>query len=110
MRVGGRLAREVARVELLEGGFEVVDIEQDVGRDLIVGVDLDDVETSLSNGSGAVAEDKYSWMRTKRSPRVAMTVDVMFSAAELGDGPHVPRFRRLDRVERQRSRPDGDRR
>ena len=44
MRVGGRLAGEVAGVELREGSVDVVEVEHDDRRDPLVGVDLDDVE------------------------------------------------------------------
>ena len=44
MRVGGRFAGEVAGVELLEGGVDVVEVERDARRDPVVGVDLDDAE------------------------------------------------------------------
>ena len=44
VRVGGRFAGEVAGVELLEGGVDVVGVELDGRRDPVVGVDLDDVE------------------------------------------------------------------
>ncbi len=43
-RVGGRFAGEVAGVEFLEGGVDVVEVEHDVRRDPVVGVDLDDGE------------------------------------------------------------------
>ena len=41
---GCRFAGEVARVELREGGIEVVGVERDDRRDPLVGVDLDDAE------------------------------------------------------------------
>ena len=44
VRVGGRFAGEVPRVELGDGGVEVVEVERDDRRDPVVGVDLDDVE------------------------------------------------------------------
>ena len=44
MRVRGGFAGEVARVELGDGGLEVVGVERDDCRDPLVGVDLDDVE------------------------------------------------------------------
>ena len=44
LRVGGCFAGEVARVELLEGGVDVVDVEGDVRRDPSVAVDLVDAE------------------------------------------------------------------
>ena len=44
VRVGGRFAGEVAGVEFLEGGVDVVEVERDSRRDPIVGVDLDDAE------------------------------------------------------------------
>ena len=43
-RVGGRFAGEVAGVELLEGGIEIVKVEGDVRRDPLVAVDLVDAE------------------------------------------------------------------
>ena len=42
--VGGRFAGEVSGVELGDGGVEVVELEQDDRRDLIVGVDFDDAQ------------------------------------------------------------------
>ena len=51
-RVGRRLAGEVPGIELLEGGIDVVDVENDVRRDPSVGVDLDDAEYSTWNASG----------------------------------------------------------
>ena len=42
--VGGRFAGEVSGVELREGGVDIVEVEYDVRRDPLVGVDLDDDE------------------------------------------------------------------
>ena len=42
IRMGGRFAGEVPRVEFFEGGVEVVGIEPDVCHDLVLGVDLKD--------------------------------------------------------------------
>ncbi len=44
MRVCGRLAGEVAGVELLKGGFDVVEVEIDLGYHQPVGVDLGDLQ------------------------------------------------------------------
>ena len=44
VRVGGRFAGEVAGVEFLEGGVDVVGVEHDARHDPLVGVDLDDAE------------------------------------------------------------------
>ena len=42
--MGGRFAGEVAGIELLEGGVDVVEIEHNARRDPIIGVDLDNAE------------------------------------------------------------------
>ncbi len=44
VRVGGRFAGEVSRIELREGSVDVVGIERDACHDPFVGVDLDDAE------------------------------------------------------------------
>src|SRR6516162_11526577 len=44
VRVGGRFAGEVSGVEFLEGGVDLVDVEQDAGRELAFGVDFDEAE------------------------------------------------------------------
>ena len=44
VRVGGRFAGEVSGVEFLEGGVDVVRVEQDLRHDPFVGVDLEDVK------------------------------------------------------------------
>ncbi len=44
VRVRGRFAGEVSSVELFERGVDVVGVEDDACRDLLVGVDLDDDE------------------------------------------------------------------
>ena len=54
--------------------------------------------------------EKRARMRARRSPRVAMTVDVTFVTPDVGGRPHVLRSRRLGRVGSRRSPPDGDRR
>jgi len=41
VRVGGRLAGEVSRIELCEGGANVVGVERDERRDPLVDVDVD---------------------------------------------------------------------
>ena len=42
--MGGGFAGEVSGVEFLEGGVDVVKVEQDACRDPLVGVDLDDAQ------------------------------------------------------------------
>ena len=44
VRVGGRLARKVPRVEIGYGGLELVDVVHHVCRTPLVGIDLDDNE------------------------------------------------------------------
>jgi hypothetical protein len=39
--MSGRFAREVSRVEFLEGGVDVVRVESDEYRDQLIGVALD---------------------------------------------------------------------
>ena len=43
MRVGGPLTREVSGIEFVECGVDVVEIEEYERRDLLIGIDLDDV-------------------------------------------------------------------
>ncbi len=52
VRVGGRFAGEVSGIEFLEGGVDVVEVERDVRRDPVVGVDLDDAERVGMEGLG----------------------------------------------------------
>ena len=88
VRVGGRFAGEVSRVEFRDGGVEVVGVEHDERRDPLVGVDLDDAEHIVRNASGRSSpRENRARLRTRRSPRVAMTSDVAFVIAELGDRP-----------------------
>ena len=81
MRVGGRFAGEVAGIELLEGGVDVVGVELETGHRPVVGVDLDDAERLGVEGPGFEERDAA---RARRSPRVAMTVDVMSVANSVG--------------------------
>ena len=78
VRVRRRFAGEVSGVEFLEGGVDVVGVEQDVGRDPVVGVDLDDARPPCGTPRAGRGQRSRSRTRTRRSPRVAMTVDVMF--------------------------------
>ena len=79
MRVGCRFAGEVAGIELLEGGVEVVEVERDECHDPLVGVDLNDVEDSMTNSSGRWSRpEEGTRVRARRSPRVAKTVGVKF--------------------------------
>ena len=77
VRVGGRFAGEVPGVELGDGGVEVVEVEHDDRHDPLVGVDLDDVEDLGVERLGPLVALEYrARLRTRCSPRVAMTVDV----------------------------------
>ena len=79
VRVGGRFAGEVPGVEFFEGGVDVVEVERDARRDPLVGVDLDDAEHLGVERLGSWSRsEKRIRQRARRSPRVAMTVDVMF--------------------------------
>ena len=91
VRVRRRFAGEVSGVELLDGGVDVVEVEHDERRDPLVGVDLDDVEHLGVELRRALVADARSVirMRTRRSPRVAMTVDVTFVGPDVGDRAHV---------------------
>ncbi len=80
VRVGGRFAGEVSGVELLEGGVDVVEVEHDARDDPLVGVDLDDAEHLGVERLGPWSRpEKRIRLRARRSPRVAMTVDVQCS-------------------------------
>ena len=52
MRVGCRLAGKVSGVELIDGGVEVVRVEDNPSQNAVVGVGLDDVEHFALNASG----------------------------------------------------------
>ena len=58
VRVACRFAGEVPGLELLEGGVDVVGVEQYVGRDLVVGVDLDNADTRYGRTRASRATDK----------------------------------------------------
>ena len=55
VRVGGRFAGNVARIEFGDGGVEVVEIELTSRYDPFVGVDLDDVKGIVLNRIGIAA-------------------------------------------------------
>ncbi len=81
VRVRGRFAGEVPGVEFLEGGVDVVGVECDAGHDSFVGVDLDDVEQLVIERVGRWSSPTdRTRLRARRSPRVAMAVDVIFVA------------------------------
>jgi hypothetical protein len=61
-RVRRRFAREVPGIEFLEGGVDVVDLEHDERRDLVVGVDLDNVEQFGEEGLGALIPGRETGM------------------------------------------------
>ena len=76
---GRPLRRRVSGIELCDGGLEVVEVEHDDRRDPVVGVDLDDAEQIDEEPLGRWSRsEKRLRVRTRRSPRVAMAVDVMF--------------------------------
>ena len=52
LRVGCRFAGEVARVELLEGSIEVVEVERDGCHDPLISVDLGDAEHLCAKSIG----------------------------------------------------------
>ena len=78
VRVGGRFAGEVAGVELGEGGVDVVEVEQRRAPTIRSSASISTTSsTSVWNASGRVAIREVGHeLRTRRSPRVAMTVDV----------------------------------
>jgi len=51
VRVGGSFAGEVAGVEFLDGGVDVVDVETNLGRDPIVVISVT-LSISVTNASG----------------------------------------------------------
>ena len=61
VRVRGRFAGEVPGVELLEGGVDVVEVEHDVRRDPVVGVDLDEVEHLVVERSRASRDPRNGY-------------------------------------------------
>jgi hypothetical protein len=72
--VGGRFASEVACIELLEGGVNVVGVEPNTRRDARVGVDLDDAEYVSVEGLGPLIRPRPS----------ATTEDKAFAAGRDG--------------------------
>ena len=82
VRVGGRFAGEVAGIELLEGGVDVVEVERDARRDPVRRRRSRRCRASRRRTrSGRWSRPEMrTRLRARRSPRVAMTVDVMFAA------------------------------
>ena len=75
-----RLTGEVAGVELGEGGVDVVEVEQNARRESVVGVDFDDGQQLDAERLGTLfAARSVVRVRARRSPRVAMTNDSVFS-------------------------------
>ena len=84
VRVGGRFAGEVAGVEFLEGGVDVVEVERDdvprsARRRRSRRRRAPRRRTRRAERRGSKARTRA---RARRSPRVAMTVDVMVSDAD----------------------------
>ncbi len=73
--MGGGFAGEVATIELLYGGIEVVEVKRHGRRDAPVGVDLDDVGGIVLNRLGI-------------APRAANTRDGEMVAAGRRDAHH----------------------
>ena len=73
VRVGGRFAGEVPGIEFVDGGVEVLEVEHDDRRDPAVGVGLDEAEHISEERLGRSSTEKRVRVRTRRSPRVAMT-------------------------------------
>ena len=89
VRVGGGFAGEVSSVELRDGGVEVVEVEHDVRRDPLVGVDLDDAEEFVVESP----RDRWSAARVAGTdegealPAGRNDDDVMFVNADVGGSP-----------------------
>ncbi len=99
VRVGGGFAGEVAGVEFFEGGVDVVEVEQ---RRVPRSARRRRSRRCRGHrrGTPRVARSlpESGTMRTRRSPRVAMTVDVDVLDPDVGDRPQRRRSRRPDRV------------
>ncbi len=92
VRVGGRFAGEVSGVEFGKGGVDVVGVEHDGADDPLLGVDLDDVEhLGVEDSPCSGRRTRADTNETRRSPRVAMTADVMFIEPDVADHSHVSR-------------------
>src|SRR4051812_20870374 len=84
-------ARKVSLVKLFEGIVDVADIEQNMRRDLIVGADLDDVD-SLGDWFGGV---DYGQILVDKDQMLAADGNDgrrYVRAAELRYGTYVPHF------------------
>ena len=103
LSVGGRFVGEIARVEFREGGVDVIESEPDDGHDPTVGTDLDDVDHFRLERRGADP------LRTRRSPRVAIAVDVTVVTPSSARISLVRDFGISAVPDSTRSRPDGDR-
>ena len=103
VRVAGRFAGEVSGIEFRERGVDVVEVEGDVRRDPVVGVDLDDVEhigLERCATSGATEGEKLTASRNRRSRLCCRSRPRRL--------PAIRRCRHPDRAGSRRSRPDGD--
>ncbi len=87
VRVGGSFAGEVPGIKFLKGGVQVVEVEHDERRDPFVGVDLDNVKDIDLNLR--LLAYRTVRLRTRCSPRVAMTSDITGLDSKVGDGPQM---------------------
>ena len=88
--MGGRFAGEVSSVELAKAASKSSRSNKTTRRDPLVGVDLDDVEHLVMNACGSSSRpETRTRVRTRRSPRVAMTSTVDVREPEIGGRPHV---------------------
>ena len=107
----GRFAGEVASIELGEGGVDVVEVEQRRAATIRSSASISTMPSiSVPNMPRTlVAADGTARLRTRRSPRVAMTLDVMVStptsatARDVRDAPHRGHCRNPAPTTRRRS-------
>jgi hypothetical protein len=84
-------AGEVAGIELRERGVDVVGVEEDVCRDLVVGVDLDNADPVVG-GLGPVADRQIITNEDEALPAGRHDGQRYVQGANLGKGLHVRDF------------------
>ena len=108
-RVSGRFAGEVSGVELRDGGVEVVEVEYDDRRDLIVRVDFEDAQRIRLELLGPAIAARGA-REDEALPTGCDDNGRYVHEPGVGGRPQVLRSRHLDRVGSLRLRPAGDHR
>ena len=90
VRMSCRFAGEVSRVELVDGGVDVVQVEQYVGRDLVIGVDLDNADPVVGARTSRGRSNRHE--RGRGAPRGSRWRSTLCSGADLSPDLHIHDF------------------